>query len=267
MLRLKRILLRIAAAAAAVYVVLCVLVYFFQEKLIFLPQKLPDGYAFHFDAPFREMQVKSPSGNRIHALYFPAENPKALVVYFHGNAGCLKGWGERYRDFIPRNYSLLISDYAGYGKSEGELSEAALFTDAQAVYDSAKALSSENRIVVYGRSLGTGVAAQVAATNSPSRLVLESPYYSMQDVSKHLYPFLPSFLLRYPIRTDRCFPQIHCPVTIVHGTADEVVYFESSLKLKQLFRPGDRLCVVEGGHHNDLPQFEAYQHFFSEIFP
>ncbi|HKR07011.1 MAG TPA: alpha/beta hydrolase, partial [Bacteroidia bacterium] len=208
---------------------------------------------------------KSSSGNTINCLLFKANNSKGIILYFHGNAGSLRSWGSVAADFIPLQYDICIADYPGYGKSMGKLSEAHLFTDAQAVYDEMKKRYNEPGVIIYGRSIGTGIAAHLASENNPRKLILESPYFSMKDFSHRLYPFLPSFLLRYSFRTDLFLKEIKCPVFIFHGKKDEVVSYESSLRLKKLFKEKDRLFTIEEGHHNDLIQFPMYHLPLKEI--
>lgn len=265
MSRGRRILKKIVIAIVVLYGTICLAVFLFQEKLIFFPVKLPAGHEYRFDHPFTELFLESRTGNRINALHFRNDSSKGLILYFHGNAGSLDSWGRVSGDFLPAGYDVLIFDYASYGKSTGKLSEENIFEDAQTVYDFAKASYPEGEIILYGRSLGTGVAAHLASQNNPLELILESPFFSMRDVSQRHYPFLPSFLLRYPFRTDLVFQKIKSPVTILHGTEDEVIYFESSLKLKVLFKPGDTLYIVNGGHHNDLGKFPEYKIYLSEI--
>jgi uncharacterized protein len=243
---------------------ICAGVYFFQEKLLFFPQRLPADYRYHFDSPFEEINIKSASGNYLNALYFPADSVQGLVIYFHGNAGSLDSWGTVSADFLRNNYSFLIADYPGYGKSTGKISEENLYKDAQAVYDFGKMKFDEEKIIVYGRSIGTGVAARLASENNPQKLLLEAPYFSMADLSSKLYPFLPSFLLRYPLRTDLYVTKVNCDVVIFHGSEDEVIYTGSSFKLKSHFKSADKLFIIAGGHHNDLKHFQEYQRLLSQ---
>ncbi len=261
---MKKILRRLSLILLIVYIILCGGVYVFQEKLLFFPQQLSNDFQFKFEHALEEINIESPSGNRLNGLFFRADSAKGIVVYFHGNGGSLDSWGSVSDDFLPLHYSLLITDYAGYGKSKGEISERNLFTDAHAVYDYVKSKYPEDEIIIYGRSIGTGIAAHLAMESRPRELILEAPYYSMKDLSSHIYPFLPSFILRYPLRTDQFLPRITCPVTIFHGTDDEVIYAESSSKLKTLLKPGDQLYFINGGHHNDLKFFDEYRNLLSK---
>ncbi len=259
------ILKRVAIIAGLALLAVTAVVLMWQDKLIFFPERLPGDYRFSFENAFEERYFDSPTGNRIHALYFPAAGAEKVILYFHGNAGSLRSWGQVAGDFLPLGYNVLIVDYPGYGKSRGKLSEKKLFADAQYVYDDLRKRWQPDQIIVYGRSIGSGIAARLAHDNPARLLILESPFYSLKDLVGRLVPFLPSSLLRYPFRTDSLFRDIQCPVVIVHGTDDEVIYFGSSLKLQKLFRPGDRLFPVPGGHHNDLNAFPGYQEVLREV--
>jgi fermentation-respiration switch protein FrsA (DUF1100 family) len=256
---LKKIIIVLVIA----YCLICAGVYFFQEKLLFIPQPLPQDYKFNFNTEFADLNIPSTSGNVLNVLYFPAGSPKGVVAYFHGNAGNIASWGSVWDDFIPKGYDLLVIDYAGYGKSTGKMSEENLFSDAQSVYDYCRRKFPEDKIILYGRSIGTGIVTYVASKNHPQQLILESPYFSMVDLGSKLYPFLPSFILRYPLRTDLYLPEVKCPVTIFHGTEDEIVYPGSSEKLKSLLKKGDNVYFIDGAHHNDLKHFEMYRELLS----
>ena len=240
------------------FVTIAIIVFMLQEKLIFFPEVLPDNHRFSFQNHFEEKYFNCPSGNRIHALYFPAENAKGIVLYFHGNAGSLNGWGGVAADFLPLNYSVVIPDYPGYGKSRGKLSEKNLYSDAQHIFDVISKQHAGENITIYGRSIGSGIAAHLAHKNTARALILESPFFNLPDLKKKLFPFIPDFLLRYRFRTDQVIQKVSCPVYIIHGNSDEVVYFGSSLKLQELFKPADRLFAIDGGHHNDLSAFAGY---------
>lgn len=259
-----RIFRKIILIACVIYVLLCTAVYFLQENLLFFPRHLANDYAYNFDAAFSEVNIPSSSGNVLNGLHFKTDSAKGIVIYFHGNAGNLATWGSVWENFIPEKYDLLIFDYAGYGKSTGEMSEENLFKDAQSVYDFCKKNYSEDKIILYGSSIGTGIAAHVASENHPEQLILEAPYFSMVDLSSNLYPFLPSFILRYPLRTDLYLPKVKCPVTIFHGTEDEVIYSGSSEKLRPLLKKGDEIYFIPGGHHNDLKHFQEYKALLSQ---
>ncbi len=243
----------------AIFLLLMTGAYFFQEKLIFFPDKLPVNYQYHFDHEFEEKNFKVDDDIAINALHFKADESKGIVFYSHGNAGCLNNWGFIANDFLQHNYDLLIYDYRGYGKSNGSISEENLYHDADFIYEKLLNDYDENQIIVYGRSIGTGVASMIASRHNPKLLILESPYFNLPDLVKRIFPFIPSFMIRYKLANNELIKNISCQVAIFHGTSDEVIYFGSSLKLEKLLKDGDRFIPIEGGHHNDLSQFEVYQ--------
>ena len=232
--------------------------YFFQEKVIFLPESLHEDYQFSFDDVFEEWHVPVGDGVSINALHFKTDNPKGVVFYSHGNAGSLRTWGGVAAIFLKYDYDVLIYDYRSYGKSGGKVSEEALYHDARILYEKLCQLYDESQIIIYGRSIGTGVATEIASNGQPKHLILESPYYSLPDLATHILPVVPRFLVRFQFRNDQKIGKVACPVTIMHGTSDEVIYFESSVKLEKLLKSGDQMVPINGGHHNDLAAFEAY---------
>ena len=225
-----KVLIYIVIIVPAILIGLGLAVYIFQEHLIFHPDKLSNKYKFVFDTPFEELTYETTDGNTISALLFKAENSKGVVYYHHGNAGNLESWGTRAIDFTSKGYDILMYDYRSYGKSTGRIkNEKMLYGDAVMIYKKLLYDYKEREIIVYGISLGTGIAAKLAYDNHPSKLILETPYYNFYDVSKFHYPYLPnSILLHYQFKTDKFLPKIENPVYLFHGTEDETVPFNSS---------------------------------------
>lgn len=241
------------------------LIYHFQEKFIFFPQKLEPSFRFSFKEPFQERFFHTRDHTQIHALHFKVKDPKGLIYYLHGNAGSLQGWGAVAGDFTPYHFEVLMIDYRGYGKSNGRISERGLLNDALSVYDSLTSEYEENKIIVCGRSLGTGIASYVASKRDPGMLILESPYFNLPDVAKSYFPWFPSSLIRFRFRNDLYLKKVRCPVYIFHGTQDEVIDVKGSRKLQPLLKHGDHLYLIEGGHHNDLAIFEEYREKLGQI--
>lgn len=240
------------------YILLCIAVFTFQEKLIFHPEKLHREFTFETKYPHEELYFDIGKSS-IHALYFKQENPKGCILYFHGNAGSLSSWHDVSERFIELGYDVLIHDYAEYGKSTGKLSNKQLYREADELYAYLKQRYDESDIVIYGRSLGTGIASYLAAKTTPNRLVLETPYKSLGALGKRIYPFLPiNQLLKYKLNNARYLKQVDCPVLIFHGTADEVVPYESGKKLEKLLKPDDKFITIEGGFHSNLDAYDAY---------
>ena len=257
MRRLKRIF----GFAFGAYLIALLMLNFLQEKLIFLPTTLPQDYHYSFSTPFEEISLSAPDGAKLNALWFKRQESRGLILYFHGNAGNLSRWGEIVQPLVWKGYEVLVMDYRTYGKSTGKLSEQALYADAQLFYDLGKEHYPENEIILYGRSLGTGIATRLAAENAPDLLLLETPFYSLLDIGARRFPWLPvSWFIKYPFKSYESVKDVQCPVRIFHGTEDRVVPFDSGRKLFHSI-PGrnKEFFTIEGGGHNNLAAFPSFQ--------
>lgn len=232
----------------------------FQEKILFRPIELAQDYEFVFSHDFEELTIKTEDEASLNAIHFKVENPKGVILYFHGNKGNIQRWGTYAEFFVEKNYDVLVMDYRTYGKSKGKLSESALYDDAQLFYDNLKKQYDESEITVYGRSLGTGIATWVASKNTPKQLLLETPYYSIADVAKYRFPIFPiESLLNYKLPNHQFIKDVKCPISIFHGTKDKVVPYKSGRKLFDETPKGlIAFTTIEGGSHNDLIMFEDY---------
>jgi alpha-beta hydrolase superfamily lysophospholipase len=241
--------------------------YFFQEKLIFFPDKLSNNYTFHFNQPFEEITIKTEDGIRLNGLLFPAAAASnRLIFYLHGNAGALNTWGQVANRYTTLGYDVFILDYRGYGKSEGTIkNQQQLFDDIQRAYDEMKKKYREDQVVVLGYSIGTGPAAYLASTNYPKLLILQAPYYSLTDLMRHTYPIIPTFILKYKLRTNRYIRNCKMPVVMFHGTKDAVIYYGSSLKLKKELKRTDTLITLNGQGHNGITDNPDYIHAVKSI--
>jgi uncharacterized protein len=240
-----------------------------QESLIFYPETLPPDYSFVFPEPFEEVTVPV-KGATLHALMFRVRNSKGVILYLHGNAGSLSSWGAVATEFTSRGYDILIPDYRGYGKSTGKItSEKQLLDDGLAVYHLLTKTWPENRIIVYGRSIGTGIATFIARSEKPKMLIMESPFLSLIDLASYHYSFLPrpvlSMFLRYTLRNDLWIRDIICPVYLLHGTKDTIIPFDHSVRLDKLIKAPHRLIRIEGGDHNNLSDFSSFNREMDQI--
>jgi pimeloyl-ACP methyl ester carboxylesterase len=259
MKRLKKISIWLFCALVVLYIILCAGMYFLQESLIFHPKKLEANYKYRFEQKFEELNIPVSDNKKINGLLLKCDSAKGLIFYLHGNAGTLDTWGEIGKHYVPMHYDVFVMDYRGFGKSEGEIySEEQFYSDAQTVYDELKKRYKENSIVIIGYSIGTGSASMLASKNNPKMLVLQAPYYSLIDMMHHTYPFVPNFLLKYKFETFRFLEKVKAPVLIFHGDADEIIYYGSSLKLKEHFKPGDRLITLPGAGHLGMNHNETY---------
>ncbi|MGD9100972.1 MAG: alpha/beta hydrolase [Anaerolineae bacterium] len=256
---------RLLVVVLCSYVAVCLALYLWQEKLLFYPESLPPDFRYTFPGPFDEVTLLV-EGAALNALHFRAERPQGVVLYLHGNAGSLRTWGSVASDFIVHGYDVFILDYRGYGKSTGRITrERVLHEDVALAYAYLQRRYAEEEIVVYGRSLGSGLAAYLARSNRPRMLILETPYYSIEELARASFPFAPSFLLKYPLHTDRWIGEVACPVYFFHGTWDEFIPHTSSERLARLVETEHELFIIEGGGHNDLSEFEQYDEGLARI--
>ncbi len=250
-----------------IYGLLCGVIYFFQENLIFLPTLLSQEHTFEMESPFEEITLNSSDGAELNGLHFKVENSKGVILYFHGNAGNLQRWGELTAFFVEMDYSVIVMDYRGYGKSTGKRSMEKLYADAQLWFNFANKKYLENEITVYGRSLGTTFATYVASRNQTKNLVLESPFYSIEEVAKSRFPFLPlKLLLHYKFPTYQYINQVDCPITIYHGTIDKVIDYKHGQRLyNSIEKENKTLISIPNGGHNDLVSFKEYLNTIEEV--
>ncbi len=238
-----------------------------QHWFIFRPKKLPQAHAFQFEAPFEELFLDAPHKGRLNALWFKADAPaKGVVLYFHGNAGSLERWGHLHHFFVRQGYDFLVYDYRGYGKSTGKRSQKIMYDDAMAFYRFARNHYAPDKIVLYGRSLGSVFASRVASEQAARMLVLETPFYSLTDLFYTYYPFLPrAFYLRYRFSNARSLRRVEMPVAIFQGTEDLIVPYRSAARLKRLLKTGDQFYTVPGASHNNLLFYDIYNRKMEEI--
>jgi len=257
---MKRILLNILKVIIGLYILVCVAFYFFQEKIIFLPETLEKSHQFDFEQAFEELNFKTADGKLINGLLFKADSTKGLIFYLHGNAGSLKQWGNAASTYTDLDYDIFILDYRGYGKSEGKItSQEQVFQDNQMVYDELAKGYDEKNIILLGYSIGSGMASFLASENDSKRLILQAPYYSLTDLAGQMFPFIPSFTLRYKFATNEYLKNCNMPVTIIHGNEDAVIPYESSLRLKAEFESKIELITLDGLGHNGLTTNEDYK--------
>ena len=263
---MNKLILKIVIILISIYIVICGLLYIFQEKLIFFPQKLDKNYQFHFEEKFEEINIKTSDEKILNGLLFLADSSKGLIFYLHGNAGNLSSWGEVAKTYIDFNYDVFILDYRGYGKSEGEINgQSELFEDSQIAYNELMKRYNEDKIIVLGYSIGTGLASKLASTNNPKLLILQAPYYNLTDLMQQKFSFIPTFILNYKFETNEYLKVCKTSVVIFHGNLDEVIYYGSSLKLKEEFKLQDILITLKGQGHNGMTENEDYKNEMKKI--
>lgn len=243
-----RLLLTLIAIAAALYIAACAALYFFQRSLIYYPQPSANSSA-------SRMSLRSGDVDLVISI---RERPgPAAVIYFGGNAEDVSASLPELSQAFP-DRALYLMNYRGYGGSAGSPSEAALHNDALSLYDMARANHAD--IVVVGRSLGTGIAVRLAAQREVSRLVLVTPYDSLQELAASQFPLFPvRWLLGDKYESHRHASSVTAPTTIVLAEHDEVIPRASTERLFTRFTPGvAKLTVVPGTGHNTVSSHPLY---------
>ncbi|MCW8971229.1 MAG: alpha/beta hydrolase [Rhodospirillales bacterium] len=240
--------------AVAVYIGIVAVLYFGQRKLVYLPDDLLPDPARYGVSDMRPAQIRTEDGLDLVSWFSPPREGYPTVVLFHGNAGHLGIRGFKARPLIDQGYGVLLVGYRGYNGNPGTPSETGLYADARAniVWLSGHAVPTQD-IVLYGESLGSGVAVQMAYEGNGRGLVLESPFSSLADVGAAHYWWLPvRFLIKDRFDSLSKISAVSVPVLIVHGSQDWIVPVRFGKKLFAAARDPKQLEIVEGAGHNDL---------------
>lgn len=240
---------------AILYILFGVFFYFFQEKFFFHPEKLAADHKYNISVPFKEVNLPITNDRTLATIQFtvPDSVCKGVVLYFHGNMSNIERYAQYAPYFTKHNYEVWMMDYPGYGKSTGERSEAVLYEDATTLYKMARSKYSKDSIILYGRSLGTGIASHLGAERDAKRLILETPYYDFPSLVKRYLPIYPcNLLVRYKLPNYENLPKVTTPITIFHGTEDEVINYKNAKKLLPVLKPKDEFITIEAGDHNGL---------------
>jgi fermentation-respiration switch protein FrsA (DUF1100 family) len=192
-------------------------------------------------------------GERVIAWHLPPRAEQPVVLYFHGNGASLRWRLERFRALTADGTGLVALSYRGYGGSSGSPSEAGFIADGLAAYAFAAARYAPQRIIVWGESLGSGVAVAVAAEKPVGHVVLESPFTSAVDIGAERYWFVPvRLLMKDQFRSDLRIGKVTAPVLVLHGDRDRVVPFALGERLYGMITAPKRFVRFPGLGHNDL---------------
>ncbi|HUT11384.1 MAG TPA: alpha/beta hydrolase [Thermoguttaceae bacterium] len=254
---------RIVRLLLVCYLVLVLILMFLEKSFIFFPARYPEGDWKPFGLQFRDAEFEAADGTRLHGWYVPHENPRAVVLFCHGNAGNLSHRASMLQTLHDRvGVSVLIFDYRGYGRSEGKPDESGVLADARAAraWLAEEAGIPETQIVLMGRSLGGAVAVDLAADGGARALVLESTFSSMPEVAAHHYPWFPvRYLMRTRLDSAAKIGGYRGPLLQSHSEADTIVPIEFGQRLyaaAEANRPRE-FVTFRGLDHND-PQPRSY---------
>lgn len=248
------------------YIIGSSIVYFQQEKLILNADSLEDDFEFQFEHPFEEINLEVRKGVKINCLWFKVENSKGVILYHHGKSRNMADWARFYDDFTRYGYDFFCYDYRTFGKSKGPLvNEVGFHRDAMFCYKFLTKYYPQEKIIQFGRSFGTSIATRLAKKVNCPLLILETPYISMRAMVKRKVPYLPyPIILKYPLRTDWFIRRVKCPIHIFHGTNDELIPYEDSLRLQKLAKNAD-ITIIPEGKHNDLHLESLYHEVLSKM--
>jgi fermentation-respiration switch protein FrsA (DUF1100 family) len=249
---MKKVTLIVLAVLAGIYLLVCAAVYTFQKRIIFLPGRSNDPPPG--DLNIREVYFPTADGQILHAWWMPVDSSKYTVLFFHGNAGCVARGEERMRFFRELGYSTLMIDYRGYGKSTGSIEkETDIYEDGKSalkfVADSLKI--PDDRLIVWGWSLGGAVATEVSQQRPLAGLVLEGTFFSMDEIAARSYPIFPTrWLLRFHFRSGEKIANMRCPVFFIHSKEDLTIPYGQGKRLFDAAKERKSFLDISGSHNH-----------------
>jgi uncharacterized protein len=247
--------------AVSVYFGGLAVLYFKQRDVLFpippVGRTTPDAAGF----PEAEEHILSTAdGEKIIVWHVPARETRPVVLFFHGNGDFLAGRVSRFKGITADGTGLVAVSFRGYAGSTGQPSEEGLLEDGKVAYAFAAARYAADRIVVWGFSLGTGVAVAVAAKHPIAKLILEAPYTSTVDIAASLLPIVPvSLLMRDQFHSDRRIGRVSVPLLIMHGTDDPAIPIRFGERLFAVAHEPKQLVRFSGGGHENLDNFGAIE--------
>lgn len=253
-----RVLSSVLIGGVVAYACLALYLYLCQARFVYFPD-MPSRQVEENPADaglaFESLQLITEDGEKLDGWYVPAQNPRATLLYLHGNGGNIGHRVGIIEVFHRLGLNVLIIDYRGYGRSTGQPTEDGTYRDAEASW---RYLTEQRHIpaydiVLYGESLGGAVAAWLAQRHTPRALLLYATFTSVPDMAHKLYPFLPTRLLaRYRYDTRSALAAVRCPVFIMHSRADEIVPYSQGQELLAVASGLKRLVTLQGGHNDAL---------------
>lgn len=246
-------MLRLFVTLLVVGLGLLVLVRWLEPRMAFFPSAGETTTPAEFGVRFTATTIRTRDGEQLRAWLLRAPNPRALVVYFHGNGGNLSMWTPILCDLTRHGFDVLAFDYRGYGVSTGRPTESGVYRDADAIVDHLGATLRESRTLVYwGRSLGTAVAAYAASRKPPDGIVLEAGFPDALAVVR-TSPVLAllSVFSTYRFATAEWLERVPAPALVMHGDADQVIPFRLGRALFDRLKGAKTFVTIPGGDHND----------------
>jgi uncharacterized protein len=249
----KKMLLEILGGLFFIYIIITGIVYVGQKGMIFYPVREITATPEHIGLQFEDVVLRTKDHVAISAWYIPSPQERAVILFCHGNAGNNSHRLDSIRIFHDLNLSVFIFDYRGYGKSEGSPTEEGTYLDAEAALDylmNGKHIHPE-KVVVFGRSLGGAIAAEVALRHKVGALIIESGFTSVPELGSKYFPFLPTTLLsRYSYDTVNKVGKISAPKLFIHSPYDEIIPFQHGRALYEQAAPPKEFLEIKGDHNS-----------------
>jgi alpha-beta hydrolase superfamily lysophospholipase len=248
--------------ALLMYALIGIAGYYLQDLLLLHPVSIPAENNYQINQPYLEIQLPVDSNTSFHFIQFTRPDDtltKGVVLYFHGNRENINRYARFAPDFTSELFEVWMADYPGFGKARGKATEELMHEEARQLYLLARKKYKPEQIIIYGKSIGTGVAAKLASIRDCRDLILETPYYSIPSL---LRPFLGIYplerLLHFQFPTYQFLPQVKAPITILHGTSDGVIRYSNAKRLIPLLKAEDKFVTIEGGAHNNLADYPIF---------
>jgi len=249
--------------------------YLIQPTMVFQPTRQLVATPDQWGLDYQDVWLQTEDGVRLHGWYLPHPDADRVLLFFHGNAGNISHRQASLEIFHQLGLNQLILDYRGYGRSGGRPSESGLYRDARAAWDyliEARGVAPED-IVLFGRSLGGAVAAQLASQVVPGALILESSFSSARDVARALYPVLSWLVIRrFDFDTVSWLVEVSCPVLVLHSPQDEIIPFALGQRVYEAARQPKVFHTLRGDHNSGFllsqPDYEqTLERFLSDQLP
>ncbi len=227
--------------------------FFFQSSFIYFPYKDIHTTPIQAGMKYKEVDFISKDNKKLNGWFIPADDPKGVLLFCHGNAGNISHRMESIRIFHEMGLSVFIFDYRGYGKSEGVPSERGTYLDAEAAWTYLRQNEhfDASEIIIFGRSIGGSIAANLAIAKTPKALIIESSFTSIVDLGAEIYPFLPVRLLsRFRYDTQKYVKEVKSPILVIHSSDDEIIPFSHGQAIFETANTPKEFLEIKGSHND-----------------
>lgn len=251
-IKIRRMVYTIIIGLAFGYMLLVGFVYIQQSSMVYYPTKDIEGTPANIGLKYEEITLKTKDSVNLSAWYVPAKDKRGVVLFCHGNAGNISHRLDSIRIFHDLGLSVLIFDYRGYGSSEGSPTEEGTYLDAESAWEylvSVKGARPE-KIILFGRSMGSAVAAELALRHPAAGIIIESGFKSIPALGAKFFPYLPIRLIsRFQYSTIDKVSRINMPKLFIHSPQDEMIPYEHGAALFEKAKEPKEFLQITGGHN------------------